>query len=342
MSSIEGGPEMLDAFKVSDVGAGPAGKDAQSLTFKVTMPNVPSRIDCVVSYDPRTSKILKRTLVLKTEAIENTVTELYGEYSLNVDIANDIFKIPEGKPQKQAPLAENNADDVADVPSQDLRAGGDPNKRYFQIGPRTDAQAPAEGFKLLVVLPGGDGSADFNPFLKRIFKNALSEKYLVAELVAVEWTPGQFNRVVWPTQRLKAEKMRFTTEDFVEAVIAEVATKYKLNRRQVYTLSWSSGGPAAYAASLIPKGSVTGSFIAMSVFQADWLPPLDASKGHAYYLFQSPDDQICPLSHAQQAAEVLRKNGAAVELVTYEGGHGWRGPVYENIRKGIDWLEKDR
>jgi len=342
MSSIEGGPEILDAFKVSEVAAGPDEKDARSLKFKVTMPNVPNKIDCVVTYDPNSFKILKRSLVLKSETVENTVSEVYGDISVNGEIADGAFTLPEAKAEKQSPAVEDKAADVADVSSQDLRAGGDPDKRYFQIGPRKDAEAPAEGYNLLVVLPGGDGSADFHPFIKRIFKNALSGKYVVAELVAVEWTPGQFNRVVWPTGKLKAEKMKFSTEEFVEAVITDVATRVKLDRRNIYTLSWSSGGPAAYAASMFPKTSVTGSFIAMSVFQQAWLPPLEASKGHAYYLFQSPDDQICPLSHAQTAAEILRKNGATVELVTYAGGHGWRGPVYENIRKGVDWLEKTR
>ena len=45
-----------------------------------------------------------------------------------------------------------------------------------------------EGFKLLLVLPGGDGSADFNPFVRRIHKNALDGSYVVAELVAPAWS----------------------------------------------------------------------------------------------------------------------------------------------------------
>jgi hypothetical protein len=69
----------------------------------------------------------------------------------------------------------DDADDVADVPSQDLRAGGDAQKRYFLIGPAKDAKAPAAGYGLVVILPGGDGSADFHPFVKRIFKNSLPE-----------------------------------------------------------------------------------------------------------------------------------------------------------------------
>jgi hypothetical protein len=35
----------------------------------------------------------------------------------------------------------------------------------------------------------------------------------------------------------------------------------------------------------------------------------------------------------------LRRAGAKVQLRTYDGGHGWRGDVYGEIRRGIGWLE---
>src|SRR5882724_2147385 len=74
-------------------------------------------------------------------------------------------------------------DDVADVPSQDLRADKDQNKRYFLVGPQKGIEAPANGYGLLVVLPGGDGSADFHPFVKRIYKNSVPEGYILAQPV---------------------------------------------------------------------------------------------------------------------------------------------------------------
>jgi len=55
--------------------------------------------------------------------------------------------------------------DVADVNSRDLRVDKDENKRYFLVGPHRDAIAPKDGFRLIVLLPGGDGSADFHPFV---------------------------------------------------------------------------------------------------------------------------------------------------------------------------------
>src|SRR5262245_14481440 len=151
-------------------------------------------------------------------------------------------------------------DDVADVVSRDLRAGKDSHKRYFLIESPKAGTAPKEGYGLLVVLPGGDGSADFHPFVKRISKNAVPEGYVVAQPVAVKWTEGQ--EIVWPTAKDRVEGMKFSTEEFIDAVIEDVAGKYKLDPRRVFTLTWSSSGPAGYAASL-GCTRVTGSFIAM-------------------------------------------------------------------------------
>lgn len=228
-------------------------------------------------------------------------------------------------------------DDVADVPCKSLFAGGNKNKRYFLIGADEQIKTPKEGFALVVVLPGGDGGPDFNPFVKRIYKNSLSKKYLVAQLVAVKWTPNQ--KIVWPTKKARVEKQKFSTEEFVEAIVKDIEAKYKLNKQHIFTLSWSSGGPTAYAVSLQREKSVTGSYIAMSVFEPDGLGNLEHAAGHTYFIDHSPDDRVCPFRMAEDASEILSEHGAKVKLVTYKGGHGWRGDVYGRIRKGIRWLE---
>ncbi len=228
-------------------------------------------------------------------------------------------------------------EDVADISSQDLRAGGDANKRYFLIGPKEGAAEPREGYGLVVVMPGGDGSADFHPFVKRIYKHALGDDYLVAQPVAVKWTRTQ--GIVWPTKRDRVLKKEFSTEEFVKAVVKDVREKYKVDERHVFTLTWSSSGPAAYAVSLEEEKSVRGSFIAMSVFKPQGLPPLSLAKGHAYFLYHSPDDKTCPFRMAEEAKNKLAAEGAKVKLATYAGGHGWRGNVYGDIGRGIKWLE---
>lgn len=231
--------------------------------------------------------------------------------------------------------------DVADVPSLDLRAKKNDRMRYFLVGLAEDEKAPEAGRKLLVVLPGGSGSAEQNPFVRRIWKHALGKDWLVAQLVAPEWSEGQHEKIVWPTKKNPWPKMEFSTEEFIDLAIEDVRARAEIDPERIFVLAWSSSGPAAYAYSLAPHSKASGTFVAMSVFKPQTLPALGAAKGRAYYLLHSPDDFI-PIAQARAAKEKLEKAGAKVELVTYDGGHGWRGNVYGNIRLGLAWLEENR
>ncbi|MEW6355466.1 MAG: hypothetical protein AB1696_04010 [Planctomycetota bacterium] len=228
-------------------------------------------------------------------------------------------------------------DDVADVLSREIKIGGDPNKTYFLIHPKDDAKPPEQGFSLLLILPGGDGSADFHPFVKRIYKHALSEQYLVAQLVSVRWNADQ--QIIWPQKKDPLPNMKFTTEQFIEGVVKDVEKAYKVNPRHVFTMSWSSSGPATYAASLQKKKSITGSYIVMSVFFPEKLPPLRGAKGYPYYIEHSPDDKVCAFSLAESARDLLTKSKAVVEFSTYPGGHTWPPDVYARVQKAVKWLK---
>ncbi len=78
----------------------------------------------------------------------------------------------------------------------------------------------------------------------------------------------------------------------------------------------------------------------MSVFSPGRLSPLTNACGRPFYLLHSPEDAI-PIRMAEAARDELRKAGAKTELQTYEGGHGWRGDVFGEIRRGVEWLEKN-
>jgi predicted esterase len=238
---------------------------------------------------------------------------------------------------EQDPLA-----DVADVPLVDLHAGDDVKKRYFLIGAHEDVKPPIEGYGLLIVLPGGDGSADFNPFVRRIYKNALNKQWLIAQPVAPQWDENQFNQVVWPTAKLRYPAAKFTTEEFIEAVLVDVKKRQPVDPKRVILLGWSSGGLPCYSMTARKDSPITGAFIAMSVFKPDLMPALENSKGKAFYLLQSPDDRVTPFRFAEAAEKALRAVGANVKLQQYEGGHGWRGNVWEMIADGFTWLEKQR
>jgi predicted esterase len=210
--------------------------------------------------------------------------------------------------------------------------------KYYLIGADGKLTTPEHGYKLLIVIPGGDGGEDFQPFIKNIYKNVLDEDYLVLQLVAPKW--GEKQGIIWPTARSKVKGQKASVEEYVKAAVADVEKRSRIDKRHVYTLSWSSGGPAAYAASLAKDTPVTGSFVAMSVFKANELPALkQRAKDQRYYILHSQQDQVCPYRMAVNARDTLRDAGAKVEFAEYEGGHGWHNDLFGNMRKGIDWLE---
>jgi poly(3-hydroxybutyrate) depolymerase len=229
--------------------------------------------------------------------------------------------------------------DIADVLNEDILIGGDVKKRYFLINGGTgdpSVKAPAPGRPLLIILPGGDGSADFNPFVRRIWKNALPKEFVVAQAVAPRWRDDE-NRVVWPTEKSPDDKMTFTTESFIEEIVADAKTRAKIDPSRVYALGWSSSGPPVYVATVRRGSSLAGAFVAMSVYHPETMPALEGARGKSFYVLHSPQDFI-KMTFPQKAVEQLKGAGARTTLVEYEGGHGWHGDIWKTIRDGVEWM----
>jgi hypothetical protein len=115
--------------------------------------------------------------------------------------------------------------DISKIPSQKHQLK---NKLiYYTIGDEIKP-SPEKGFKLLVILPGGDGSVTFTPFIKRIYQNCLDEDYLVIQLIARKWSKKQF--VVWPTEKLKVKGMKTSTEEFISLAINDLKKRTKIKK----------------------------------------------------------------------------------------------------------------
>ncbi len=232
--------------------------------------------------------------------------------------------------------------DVAHIPSQEVKLPtkkGAPEHSYFLIGPKKGARTPKRGYGLLLVLPGGDGGRGFHPFVTRIYKNTVGMDMVVAQPIAVTWDRSKM--IVWPTRKTPGLGAVPPTEEFVEGVVTDVAQRVKVNPGRIYMMAWSSSGPAAYAVSLQKYKSVTGFFIAMSVFRPAQLPPLKEAKGEAYVIYHSRDDNVCPYRMAKDAEKMLKEAGSEVLFITYAGRHGWGGDTYGNMRRGLSFLEKN-
>jgi predicted esterase len=218
-------------------------------------------------------------------------------------------------------------------------AGGNPKQEYFLMRQRKPAK-PADKHGLVVIVPGGPGTADFLPFCANVLTAvAIPDDFLAAQLVVPQWRRGE-DKIVWPSHVFSDEKAEFTTESFLAAVIDEVITKEAIDERFVFTLGWSSSGHVLYSASTrVPK--VRGSVIAMSRFLPDRSVETDKLKGKAYYLYHSPEDTVCPFAEAELAVKTLREHGAEAKLIPYKGGHGWVPFTFygDRIKEGILWLK---
>ncbi|QDT24770.1 Phospholipase/Carboxylesterase [Gimesia panareensis] len=214
---------------------------------------------------------------------------------------------------------------------------GDKAGEYLLIAPEKK-NSSEKTQPLLIVLPGGDGSADFHPFVKRIYENALNDQFILVQPLARKWTDSQ--QIVWPTSDSKTPGIGYTTEELIAAIIKALEKNYQLDQKQIYLLAWSSGGPAAYATLLQKDSPVSGALIAMSVFKPEQLPDPANARKRSIFLLHSPQDRICPYWMAEQAQDQLTKAGLRITLVNYPGGHGWKGNVYGNIREGIHWLQQ--
>ncbi|MEA2735747.1 MAG: hypothetical protein QOE14_2198 [Humisphaera sp.] len=224
---------------------------------------------------------------------------------------------------------------AGELPVEDVHIKSDEKMRYFLMGPKAQP-APKDGYRLLLVLPGGDGGEDFRPFIESVAQESLSDQYIVAQLVAPKWAGSE--NLVWPKEKDLSQGAPLATEAFIDAVAADVAARHKIDVKHVYALGWSSSGPAVYATAMRTKSPITGAFVAMSIFKADECPPAANAKGRAFYLLHSPQDFI-KMRFPEAAQRALSAAGAKVKLTTYQGGHGWHGDPQKMIRTGVTWLE---
>lgn len=237
--------------------------------------------------------------------------------------ARSLLVVLDGGPRPEP------AEDVADVPVADLLAGNDRHKRYFLIGARPGASPPPGGYRLILLIPGGDGGPDFHNFARRVYRQSLDERTLVAQLVAVEWFAGQ--PIVWPTVADPVDGMAFSTESFVEEVVRDVRSRHPVDPRRIFVAAWYSGGGAGGAAAL-SSSSVKGAWISTATYRT----VVDGGKDRSIWI----DHPASRFQAAQEARNRLAAAGVRVRLETYAGA--WAEDIYARLRRGLEWLEEPR
>ena len=226
------------------------------------------------------------------------------------------------------------------VTVDDRTVGGDAMKRYFLMRHRAEPTAEPKEFGLLLILPGGSGGEEFLPFCANVLtKLAVPKDFVVAELVAPVWDKHEALGLVWPGRVIRSAKAKFTTEDFIDAVIDDVSAQVHVRKGRVFTLGWSSSGHVLYS-SAFENPKIGGSFIAMSRFFPVLGASVEKARGKRFYFWHSPDDLICPFAEAESAAALLTEHGASTVVRSYKGGHGWVPMTFygDRIREALEWF----
>jgi predicted esterase len=224
---------------------------------------------------------------------------------------------------------------LAQDPSKPSEVAGMPKSQYFLIGARVD-MVPAAGNGLLVVLPGGPGSADFLPWVQNGIHAQAPDDFLCAMVVAPKWSEGQ--KIVWPTAARKETGMKYTTEELVRAVVKDVGKGQKIDPARTVVLCWSSSGPAVWDLLTSTDNPFARAYVAMSIWTNPAKEALARTAKLRLLLDQSPDDKTTTFDHAEKARDALKGAGAVVRLMTYHGGHGWNDNPQPRIREGLRWL----
>lgn len=211
-----------------------------------------------------------------------------------------------------------------------------PQSCYFVLPAKQPPKDGAGG--LVVVLPGGDGSRDFLPWVEHGLLAQRPDDCTGVLVTAVKWRDDQ--RIVWPTAQSKVPGMQYTTEDYVRAVVHEVEQAQRIDPARRVVVAWSSSGPAVYPLLCAADAPFARGYVAMSIWPRE-LRDVTAAKGRRFFLDQSPDDRVTPFRFVREAHAALDKAGAVVRVSVYDGGHGWHDEPLPRIREGLRWLLSD-
>lgn len=238
---------------------------------------------------------------------------------------------------EQRRVAEEAAEQVKLRADLDVRTVGDDDRKRWVLHPPLGDAPPKRGLGLLVVLPGGDGSIDFAPFVGGSIRSAAGDDYLVVQMIAPPISNGQ-DYIVWPSQGLPDDRVDFTMEPVVLAAVEAVTKECAIDPARIWAMGWSSSGTLAYELALMPDSPFAGAFVSMSVFKPNLLSPLEGGRDKSFYIMHSPQDFI-PMNNPEAAQTSLADAGARTVLKKYEGGHGWHGNIGHQIRTALQWLE---
>lgn len=102
-------PDLRELLQLSEVAHGENDGNARTLTYRVTYADANQTFDVRLWYEPKSLKLLKRTLAVKSRASQTDVVETYDDYVLGADIPDEKFKLGEGDRTRESRIAATRA-----------------------------------------------------------------------------------------------------------------------------------------------------------------------------------------------------------------------------------------
>jgi outer membrane lipoprotein-sorting protein len=93
-------PNAGEAMSITEIEMGEDDGAMKTLNYKTVIKLPPSRtasVEVRLWYEPESLKLVKRTMSHKGKSGSGTITETYNEFTINADIPDEKFKVPEEK-----------------------------------------------------------------------------------------------------------------------------------------------------------------------------------------------------------------------------------------------------
>lgn len=199
---------------------------------------------------------------------------------------------------------------------------------------------PKKKYTLLVGLHGYGGS---NKSFIRLGQNLVNEDIIFVCPQApypFESGSGKFSGFSWTVydyeEQINHDHSSELSSDFVMTVISDVKKKHQI--KSVFLTGFSQGGFMTLGISLYNPKFFDGAICIGGGLREDWIGPAQRKKAKKLpvLLIHGMQDNVVPFKNAQQAYDVLSKEGYQVTLNSFSGAHT---VPKDEFLKAVEWIK---
>lgn len=135
-------------------------------------------------------------------------------------------------------------------------------------------------------------------------------------------------------------KSKDTSQQYIVKTVSELCKMYGVDPKQVFLLGHSQGAAMAYGAGIKNPGLFKGIIVLSGWLDPEWITAdeIKKAKGLKVFIGHGKNDEVVKFTRANEAKELLTKNGNDVSFYEYDGEHG---PQSDEFKAVAEWLIKN-